>query len=416
MDKRTIHLFTDTYPLGWAEPFLEQELKALAEVFEQIIIYPLYPQEGIRKVPSNVQVEKPLISFDPKNKKALLLKGVFNTAPFLFAVKEFNDRRVWKSTKRLWIFFTYLLTFRAIFKNGCRLRKISKAMKKKDLCYFYWGDKSVMTLRFMKRFKAEFPFTLVKFHGSDLFEEAKGYLPFRSFIFPNIDLAICTTEYSIKYLTSRYPSHQPKSIMLSRLGTAPHDYKRIEPTGTFNFASCSNIIELKRVDYIANAVMDVAKKHPEQNFAWTHFGEGNEKDNIIALCENHPQNLSITFTGRVSNEEVLKHYAEHRTDLFLHASRSEGACIVVMEALSFGIPVISTSVGGIPELVTSKEGALLPADLKPGQMTKAIENHLSLSEVEKEEKEEAARKKWERNCNAETNHHKLAEHLHEKIR
>lgn len=414
MDKRTIHLFTDTYPLGWAEPFLEQEIKALADKFAQIIIYPLYPEAGIRKVPSNVTVEKPLLSFNPKHRMSLLLRGTLNLAPFFFAIKEFNDRQVWRNSKRLWIFFTYLLTFRAIFRNGKRLRHIARSMKRDEICYFYWGDKSVMALHYMKRFNHNFPFTVVKFHGSDLFEEAKGFLPFRSFIFPNIDLAICTTEYSIKYLTSRYPSHQPKSTLLNRLGTSYHAYNRIEPSESFNIASCSNIIELKRVDIIAKAIMDVAQNHTEQNFTWTHFGDGSEKERIIGLCAQHPKNLNITFAGRVPNEEIMQYYAHHRIDLFLHASRSEGACIVVMEALSFGIPVISTNVGGIPELITPKEGELLPIDLKPEQMAQAIDRHLALTKEEKEAKEKAARAQWERLCNADIHYRKLAEILHEK--
>ena len=53
-------------------------------------------------------------------------------------------------------------------------------------------------------------------------------------------------------------------------------------------------------------------------------------------------------------------------DLFLFPSRSDMAPKVIMEASSCGIPIISTRIGGIPELVKPGESGFIvdPGDLK----------------------------------------------------
>ena len=68
-----LYLFTEKFPYGKQEVFLENELPFLSEKFEKVIIVPLYKQDDLQKTPCNVEVWKPILSFNPKNKKKLLL-------------------------------------------------------------------------------------------------------------------------------------------------------------------------------------------------------------------------------------------------------------------------------------------------------------------------------------------------------
>lgn len=67
----------------------------------------------------------------------------------------------------------------------------------------------------------------------------------------------------------------------------------------------------------------------------------------------------VTFTGGLPPEEVRKQFAQ--ADLFVLPSFAEGIPVVLMEAMAMEIPVITTPVAGIPELVEhGKSGALVP--------------------------------------------------------
>ncbi|MCB1085439.1 MAG: glycosyltransferase [Verrucomicrobiae bacterium] len=67
----------------------------------------------------------------------------------------------------------------------------------------------------------------------------------------------------------------------------------------------------------------------------------------------------VTFTGGLPPEEVKARFSE--ADLFVLPSFAEGIPVVLMEAMAMEIPVITTPVAGIPELVEhGRSGALVP--------------------------------------------------------
>lgn len=66
---------------------------------------------------------------------------------------------------------------------------------------------------------------------------------------------------------------------------------------------------------------------------------------------------SIVYCGIVKKEDLPAYY--NAMDIFVFPSRSEGVPKVVMEASACGIPVISTNVGGIPELIKAEETGFL---------------------------------------------------------
>lgn len=68
----------------------------------------------------------------------------------------------------------------------------------------------------------------------------------------------------------------------------------------------------------------------------------------------------LRFAGRRPQEELVLWY--EAADLFVLPSRAEGSPVSVMEALSLGVPVVATRVGGIPEIVAEgRTGRLVRA-------------------------------------------------------
>lgn len=76
----------------------------------------------------------------------------------------------------------------------------------------------------------------------------------------------------------------------------------------------------------------------------------------------------ITFLGWVNSEQRDKLLA--KADVFILPSYNEGLPLAILEAMGWGLPVISTPVGGIPELVVPDHNGLL---VKPGDIEQLSE-------------------------------------------
>ncbi len=91
----------------------------------------------------------------------------------------------------------------------------------------------------------------------------------------------------------------------------------------------------------------------------TIAGEGPERERLEALAESLAISGRVTFTGVVGQDEALWLYRE--ADIFCLPSLSEGLPAVLIEAMACGLPVVTTRVDAIPELVSDEvDGLLVP--------------------------------------------------------
>ena len=84
----------------------------------------------------------------------------------------------------------------------------------------------------------------------------------------------------------------------------------------------------------------------------------------------HPENIFLH--GEVAHEVLLNEM--RHSDFLLFPSWTEGFPLTVLEAMSLGIPVIATSVGGIPEMVNHGQGGFLVAPRDQDALIKAIQD------------------------------------------
>lgn len=71
----------------------------------------------------------------------------------------------------------------------------------------------------------------------------------------------------------------------------------------------------------------------------------------------------VTLARHLPHGQVLELYK--KADIFVSTSRWEGSPNVILEALSYGLPVVATSVGGTPDVITNeKQGLLIPSQSK----------------------------------------------------
>ena len=476
-------LFSDTFPYGMAEPFLQQELPYLASRFSKVEIVPLYLPEAAagasagatagsagapagsaaataaaphRPLPDNVSLCKPLLRCNHKSVKGLLRYGLFGGRSSCGGssggscssssssgssssssggamrgglVRECFRKGAWRSLSKLRVLLSYWLIMRASLANREVMEHIIARADQGYLFYFYWGDKSVLILPFLKSFMAaqgrRVPLAVMRLHGSDAIEEAKGILPFREQVYGAVDYAVPVSGMIESYIKCRY-AVQPRNICTFRLGS-PEGGRTLSwergPAGELHIVSCSNVVPLKRVEYIADAVALLAERlHNEggigdvKSLCWTHIGDGPQR---VAL-EQHiksrvaaagfPANLCrVEFKGAMPHREVLEYYRNNHIDLFIHASRSEGGPVVIMEAASFAIPVISTKVGAVDEMIPQEW--IIPVEATPDILVDKVVEYLLLPDGKRLALKEQNRRVWEERWNAERNYAAFADFL-----
>ena len=114
--------------------------------------------------------------------------------------------------------------------------------------------------------------------------------------------------------------------------------------------------------------------------------------------------MQTDFMGNVSNSDVIDFYRKTPVDLFVNVSDTEGLPVSIMEAISFGIPVLATDVGGVSEIVKINfNGELLHVDFSDGDFASAIKMYYQSGEEKKKTRRQNARLYWEQNFNAEKN-------------
>ncbi len=102
-------------------------------------------------------------------------------------------------------------------------------------------------------------------------------------------------------------------------------------------------------------------------------GDGPERSRISRTVKAAGLTERVRFVGQLSDVSPFYRVA----DVVAIPSLSEGSPNVLLEAMAFGVPVVATSVGGIPEIVTHEENALLVPVHSPQAMAEAIDRLLS---------------------------------------
>lgn len=87
------------------------------------------------------------------------------------------------------------------------------------------------------------------------------------------------------------------------------------------------------------------------------LGEGPQRAELEELIKQYGLETHIKFYGSVPNAEVYRHLAEQ--NIYILMSQNEGLPISIIEAMRAGLPVISTKVAGIPEIVKDGYNGLL---------------------------------------------------------
>lgn len=404
MNKK-LYIFTTSYPFGKIDtPYLSFELSILERYFDEIILVPMSVNFDDLIVTNKYAVDTSLATF-PRIKptiSSLANKFILKEA-FTVIYKGRIDQ-----LKRLYWALTIAQTVEKWIWGH-----IDNSIN--NLLYTYWFSSATIGLALAKQKGLQTP-CVTRAHGGDLYLERNSiqYFPLRDYTLSQIDHVFPISQNGLNYLSKQHPKHSGK-LSVAHLGIPDPEsltLPSIKPD-TISFVSCAYIKPVKRIDLLCNTLASFGRLNPEILITWNHFGGGDphEVEKLESLIGTFPSNITTKLWGNVAYETIYEFYKTNYVDIFLSLSSSEGIPVSMMEALSFGIPIVATNVGGVPELVNPENGLLLKENISAEEGAEALTGFIhSAGHLTRRN---AARETWASKFNAEKNYMEFGSKLTE---
>lgn len=399
MKRKILVLITDHFPCGTGEPFLESEI-FFYKGFDKVFVFPYTYSKMQRKVPKEFIVLK---SDTEKKVYSRNYQYLCSEIAYLYKRKELDIQN-----------YSVMMEFYNKAKRLAgsilsELKKCGVSNKDQLVFYSYWMNAGALAaVMAAKRFKGAK--SISRCHGIDLYEEENnGYLPFRTQLLKQLTYVFPISRDGQQHLFHKYGIQKHK-IHICRLGSlCKKQARECDDRSVLKLVSCSSLITLKRI-YL---IVDILSKITDIPIEWTHFGGGPQHRQIEKMCEERlGSNVTYSLIGQVSNAEILRQYEERNYHLFINVSRTEGIPVSIMEAISFGIPVLATAVKGVPEIVIpGKNGYLLGENFEIQDAVRKIREIYQMPDEQYRMMRRGSRTVWEKRYDGEKNYRRFAKIL-----
>ena len=128
------------------------------------------------------------------------------------------------------------------------------------------------------------------------------------------------------------------------------------------------LVKIKGYDVLIDAMKEAAAEIP--NLVCVIIGEGETREELTRQIEETGLHGRVILPGYIPRESILSALAS--CDIFAMPSRYEGTPIALLEAGSMACPIIASNAGGMPELVSHEEHALLVTPEDPHALAQAL--------------------------------------------
>lgn len=139
--------------------------------------------------------------------------------------------------------------------------------------------------------------------------------------------------------------------------------------------SIGTLHEVKGQTYLLQACAELRRRGVDVRCVIV--GDGTDRRMLESLRHELDLDTAVTMVGRRTREEIAEHVAD--ADVLVAPSvptdrgKREGIPVVLMEAMSAGLPVVSSRISGIPELVDDEVSGLLTEPFDSQQLADALE-------------------------------------------
>ncbi len=231
---------------------------------------------------------------------------------------------------------------------------------------------TIFSLIMKEYFKTKISYSFT-FHAYDIFVKNLWFTT----LITNAAKAFTISNYNVNYVKNHYKILDKDKIHYSPLGVF---YPGISPVGlsnsngkTLRVGFLSYFVEMKGINYLLPAINKL--KNSNINFVLHIAGDGPLKNKMVAFVKENSLQELVIFHGLIKNE--IKDRFFRNLDLFILPSVSkgietDGLPVVLMEAVNYGLPIISTNLSGIPEICIDEYNGYLIEQKSVEEIVNAI--------------------------------------------
>lgn len=361
----TLFLYTIDFPYGETEPYLNNELPYLSRNFFKVVIIAEKKEQRSLSLPDNVEVYFLKDLNTGLTKKTLVFKNSFILLQIL--LKEFFTTEEKRFFIKRWKLTVSELIQALLISE--KIKNVLRSQTKQVIHYSFWMNAFPLALSILRK-KNEIGAFVFRVHGFDLYKERwqKGFIPYQNTNYKYASAIFAVSDVGLNYIRANFSYHEKaRRAYLGTLNHGASPFKEDE----FIITTCSSIIPLKRLNLLAQSL-----KHISFPVIWYHFGDGQkeEKELLDRTIQSLPKHISVHLKGQVNQQTLFDFYNSTSVSVFINVSETEGLPVSIMEAASFGIPIIATNVGGTKEIVNDKTGILIEKDITSDKLAFVIEN------------------------------------------
>ena len=229
---------------------------------------------------------------------------------------------------------------------ACKKLSISTIVNIND---YYFAVSTLNPFYFTKEYKADWMKRYFYYNFTKVFEKHT---------LNNFDVLIANSDVTKNKNIEAYKIPEEKIYKIHK-GIPKTSKKRNKiavKNSSYKVLMVGTNLQRKGIFYLIKASPKIIDKFPDIEFIIV----GDCKEGIRKECRKIGVEKNFKFYGILKPEEVHSLYRE--ADIFILPSLIEGLGISVLEAMSYGIPVITSDVGGLSEIIrNNKNGLLIPA-------------------------------------------------------